>query len=75
MLYAFLQRNVPDTDEVLVTWSGDRLRYQLPQQDALPQEPAFEDVVRPLVADNGETRWASPGRRRGAGRRPVGDPR
>ncbi len=60
LLDTFLERNVPDTDEVLVTWYDGRLQLQLPAQDTLPKEEAFEEQVADLVPTSGETRWESP---------------
>lgn len=58
LLHRFLTRNVPDDDELLVTWYDDRPQEQFPQphQDSLPSDPAFVAAARPLVAAGGSTR-------------------
>lgn len=60
LLETFLERNVPGTDEVLLTWYDGRLQFQLPREDTLPDDARFQDLVDGLVAENGDTRWRSP---------------
>ncbi|MEO9323457.1 ATP-binding protein [Nocardioides sp. C4-1] len=55
LLTIFLQRNVPDDDELLVGWVGDEPEVWFPD-DALVRDDAFLDAARPLVADGGWTR-------------------
>lgn len=52
LLEVFLQRNVPDTDELLVGWVGDRPALQFPA-DELTEEPAFLSVAGRLAEDGG----------------------
>lgn len=56
LLELFMLRNVPDDDELLVGWVGDRVAYVSPSDDPLRAEPTFLDLVRPLVADGGTVR-------------------
>jgi signal transduction histidine kinase len=61
MLRLFLQRNVPDDNELLVAWWNDGVRAQSSAQDdltrsqltALGQSPLLADTIRPLLAGNG----------------------
>ncbi|WP_367650415.1 ATP-binding protein [Nocardioides sp. zg-DK7169] len=55
VLVLFMERNVPDDDELLVGWVGDRPVVRSPA-DPLAQDPAFQDAARPLVRDGGSTR-------------------
>lgn len=52
LLIGFLERNVPDDDELLIGWVGDAPIAQFPV-DELAQDPAFLDAARPLVRDGG----------------------
>lgn len=54
LLEGFLVRNVPDDDELLVGWVGDRPIARFPGDD-LVDEPAFRDAAAPLVAAGGTT--------------------
>src|SRR5690349_4620771 len=54
MLRAFLQNNVPDDNELLVTWWGDGVRATSVGVLPLPRAE-LADVVRSLLADNGTT--------------------
>ena len=56
MMRVFLERNVPDDDELLVAWVGDAPDVQSPDDDPLPADPAFQDAARPLVTAGGSTR-------------------
>ena len=60
LLDTFLARNVPGTDEVLVTWYDGDLQFKLPRDDTLPDEPGFAARVEELVPTNGDTRFTSP---------------
>ena len=55
LLDTFLSRNVPDEDEVLVSWYRDGPRFALPDNEFARNE-VFEPTVAPLVRDNGATR-------------------
>ncbi|GEP34275.1 two-component sensor histidine kinase [Nocardioides szechwanensis] len=55
VLTLFLERNVPNDDELLVGWVGDGPVIQSPE-DPLSEDPAFQDAVRPLVTAGGTTR-------------------
>jgi signal transduction histidine kinase len=52
MLRLFLNRNVPDDDELLVAWFDDGPRYRT-ASDSLVESPEFESQVRPLVEAGG----------------------
>jgi len=54
LLLTFLERNVPDDDELLVAWVGDSPRYWFPR-DRLVGDPAFRDAAAPLVTEGGTT--------------------
>ena len=56
MMRVFLERNVPDDDELLVAWVGDTPEVQSPDDDPLPSDPSFQDAARPLVTAGGSTR-------------------
>jgi signal transduction histidine kinase len=56
LLETFLERNVPDDDELLVGWVGDRPRFQSPRADSLVNDAGFRAAAEPLVADGGSTR-------------------
>jgi signal transduction histidine kinase len=56
LLRLFMGRNVPDDDELLVGWVGDRPKVQSPNKDTLPADPAFQEAARPLVTEGGSTR-------------------
>lgn len=49
LLVLFMERNVPDDDELLVGWVGDRIVVYSPQEDPLAEDPAFRAAVAPLV--------------------------
>ncbi|WP_345523222.1 HAMP domain-containing sensor histidine kinase [Nocardioides conyzicola] len=55
MVRLFLQRNVPDDDELLVGWWDDAVGAQSPEWDEISGSAWLPDVVRPLLADNGTT--------------------
>jgi signal transduction histidine kinase len=59
MILLFLNRNVPDDDELLVGWWDDRAQKQSPA-NPLTQDPDFEAAVRPLVEDGGTTEMDTP---------------
>jgi two-component system, OmpR family, sensor kinase len=58
LLHRFLTRNVPDDDELLVTWydGGPQEQFPQPHQDDLPSDPEFIATVRPLVVAGGTAR-------------------
>lgn len=51
LLRTFLLRNVPDDDELLIGWTGDK--RLLSPRDALAEDPVFLDAVAPLVTEGG----------------------
>jgi two-component system OmpR family sensor kinase len=55
LLRLFMERNVPDDDELLVGWVGERPELRSPG-DALVDDPAFREAARPLVTAAGTTR-------------------
>jgi len=55
LLRTFLQRNVPDDDELLVGWVGDRPEVWFPD-DPLVDDPAFIAAAERLVAAGGTVR-------------------
>jgi len=55
MLDTFLARNVPDENEILVSWYDERPKNALPS-DAFVGTDAFRTAAGPLVADGGSTR-------------------
>ena len=59
MIQLFLERNVPDDDELLVGWWNDGPRLRSPA-NALADDPAFEDLVRPLVDTGGAEEMDTP---------------
>lgn len=54
LLEGFLLRNVPDDDELLVGWVGDRPAYAFPD-DPLVEDDRFRAAVEPLVVGGGTT--------------------
>ncbi|WP_245565444.1 sensor histidine kinase [Nocardioides insulae] len=58
LLFTFLQRNVPDDDELLVAWVGNGPEHWFPD-DELVHDPAFLEAAEPLVAQGGTTRFDS----------------
>ena len=70
MVRLFLERNVPNDDEVLVGWWDGGVRAQSPPLDRVTESAWFSDAVRPLLATNGTTTLDSPaGRLRVAAQR------
>lgn len=53
MVRLFLERNVPNDDEVLVGWWDGGVRAQSPPLNRVTESAWFSDVVRPLIAENG----------------------
>lgn len=51
LLRTFLLRNVPDDDELLIGWVGDK--RLLSPRDALAEDPSFLDAIAPLVTEGG----------------------
>lgn len=60
MLDTFLARNVPDDNEILVSWYGDQPRKAFPTQEFASTD-LFEDTARPLLDGGGSTRVDVPG--------------
>jgi signal transduction histidine kinase len=56
MLKLFLQRKVPDDNELLLTWADGAPTGQSPQWNDISGSQWIKDVVNPLVATNGSTR-------------------
>lgn len=52
LLRTFLERNVPDDDELLVGWVGDAPRFWFPNEP-LVGDRWFLEAARPLVAEGG----------------------
>lgn len=52
VLREFLLRNVPDDDELLVIWSGDRPIGHFPK-DELVKDPTFDRIAQRLVVNGG----------------------
>ena len=52
LLEGFLERNVPDDDELLVGWVGNGPRFQFPD-DPLVDDPAFRDAAADLAVQGG----------------------
>ncbi|WP_246383361.1 sensor histidine kinase [Nocardioides stalactiti] len=55
LLTAFLRRNVPDDDELLVGWVRGRPKVYFPDDD-LVRDPVFLAAAAPLVSTGGSTR-------------------
>ena len=54
LLTTFLQRNVPDENEVLVAWFGGRPREAIPGEDSyVTRRGDFEQTVQEMLADGG----------------------
>ena len=54
LLTTFLQRNVPDENEVLVAWFGGRPREAIPGEDSyVTRRGDFEQTVEEMLADGG----------------------
>jgi signal transduction histidine kinase len=60
LLRLFMLRNVPDDDELLVGWVGDRVVVYSPQRDPLVEDADFLAAASGLVADGGTTRLDTP---------------
>lgn len=56
LLRTFMERNVPDDDELLVGWLGGRVVYLSPQEDPLAVDPAFLEAARTVVDGGGSVR-------------------
>jgi two-component system OmpR family sensor kinase len=56
MVRLFMERNVPDDDELLIGWWDDGVRAQSPRWNAISKSTWLTDTVRPLLATNGTTR-------------------
>lgn len=55
LIEAYMSRNVPAEEELLVGWWDDGPRKQIPRWDAVSQSEAFRSAVAPLVDTNGST--------------------
>ncbi|WP_292677941.1 HAMP domain-containing sensor histidine kinase [Nocardioides sp.] len=55
LITAYMRRNVPSENELLVGWWLDQPQVQLPAWDQVTKNPDFVSAVRPLVANNGST--------------------
>ncbi|WP_347205794.1 sensor histidine kinase [Nocardioides marinisabuli] len=61
LLRLFMERNVPDDDELLVGWvTGQQVEYVSPRTDPLAEDPAFVDLVEPIVEEGGTVRAELP---------------
>jgi two-component system OmpR family sensor kinase len=56
MVRLFMERNVPDDDELLIGWWDDGVRAQSPRWNAISKSIWLTDTIRPLLATNGTTR-------------------
>ena len=62
LLLTFLKRNVPDENEVLVSWYDGRPQRALPgKDDYVRQGGAFEEQVSSMLADGGTEHVTAPG--------------
>lgn len=61
LLELFMTRNVPDDDEVLLGFVGDRVRYYFPLDDSLREDPDFLAVAQPLITEGGTARTHTDG--------------
>lgn len=55
ILTLFLRRNVPDDDELLVGWIGDKPEVRFPPADPLIFDPGFLRAAAPLSRSSGST--------------------
>lgn len=55
LLRTFLERNVPDDDELLVGWIDDQPEVWWPD-DSLVDDPVFLEAAQPLAAEGGTVR-------------------
>jgi signal transduction histidine kinase len=60
MLRDFLRQNVPDENEILVTWYDGRPRNAFPSGDPFVNSPAFRELVEPWIGSNGTDRVEVP---------------
>ncbi|WP_244962989.1 sensor histidine kinase [Nocardioides dongkuii] len=63
LLELFMRRNVPDDDELLVGWVGDRVVNLSPREDPLVADPAFLAAAAPLVDEADTVRLETAGER------------
>ena len=56
MVRLFMERNVPDDDELLIGWWDGGVRAQSPKWNSISRSTWLTDTVRPLLATNGTTR-------------------
>ena len=56
MVRRFMERKVPDDDELLIGWWDDGVRAQSPRWDAVSRSSWLPAAVRPLLAGNGSAR-------------------
>lgn len=62
LLVLFLQRNIPDDDEVLVGWFDQDVQLYSPRADeGLVEDPAFRARIAPLAETGGSTILTLPG--------------
>jgi two-component system OmpR family sensor kinase len=62
LLLTFLKRNVPDENEVLVSWYDGRPQRALPgRDDYIDRNGPFEELVASMLADGGSRQVDAPG--------------
>jgi two-component system OmpR family sensor kinase len=61
MLDTFLARNVPDDNEILISWYDGRAQSAIGSGGDFARSQLLDDTVRPLIATNGSERIDVPG--------------